>query len=113
MGSRAGEASSLVRSRVEEARARQRSRLTGTPWTSNAQVPGTVARRTRIGDGASSMLAGAVESLALSGRGFDRALRVALTIADLAGSDRVEREHMAEALGFRALSATEEVGAVG
>ena len=42
-----------------------------------------------------------MESLALTGRGFDRALKVARTIADLAGVERVESVHLAEALSYR------------
>jgi len=52
------------------------------------------------------LLSKAVERLALSGRGFDRAIRVARTIADLAGSEGVELGHMSEALGYRALAAS-------
>ena len=56
----------------------------------NAHLSGPLARReTRLALGAEELLAGAVESLALTGRGFDRALKVARTIADLAGTDRV------------------------
>ena len=47
------------------------------------------------------MLASAVESLALTGRGFDRALKVARTIADLARVELVEADHLAEALSYR------------
>jgi len=114
LGSEPGEPSAAIRDRVEEARMRQRGRLAATPWTCNAQMPGGLARReARLTDDATSLLSVAVESLALSGRGFDRAVKVARTIADLAGVDRVDAEHMAEALGYRALSVAEEVAQVG
>jgi magnesium chelatase family protein len=103
MGSGTGERSETVRARVEAARARQRHRLARTPWTCNAQMPGAMARRTAgLTEGATELLSAAVESLALSGRGFDRAIRVARTIADIAGAGRVEPDHMSEALGYRA-----------
>jgi magnesium chelatase family protein len=102
MGSAAGERSAAVCARVEAARARQRDRLTDTRWTCNAQVPGALARKSAaLTDEATALLSAAVESLALSGRGFDRAIRVARTIADIAGATRVEADHMSEALGYR------------
>jgi magnesium chelatase family protein len=58
-------------------------------------------RRAHLTDGAADLLASAVDSLALSGRGFDRAIRVARTIADMAGAGQVQSEHMSEALGYR------------
>jgi magnesium chelatase family protein len=104
LGTDEGEPSSAVRERVEEARARQRARLAGTPWTCNAQVPGGIARRhARLTDEAESILSAAVESLALSGRGFDRALRVARTAADLAGGDHIRPQDVREALAYRAV----------
>jgi magnesium chelatase family protein len=102
MGSEPGESSATIRLRVEEARERQRSRLVRTPWTSNAQVTGRAARPyARLTPEAESVLALAVETLHLSGRGFDRALKVARTVADLAGAERVGAGHMSEALRYR------------
>jgi magnesium chelatase family protein len=109
MGSDPGESSWAVRQRVEDARGRQRSRLARTPWTSNGQVPGRIARReahlTRAAEGVLSI---AVDALHLSGRGFDRALKVARTIADLAGAERVDADHMSEAIRYRPAVADEE-----
>jgi magnesium chelatase family protein len=102
MGSETGERSETVRGRVEDARARQRRRLAKTRWTCNAQMPGAMARRrAQLTVDAAELLASAVDSLALSGRGFDRAIRVARTIADIAGDGPVRPEHMSEALGYR------------
>jgi magnesium chelatase family protein len=114
LGSELGERSSVIRGRVEQARERQRARLGESPWTCNAQMPGAVARReARLTDRAEALLSSAVERLLLSGRSFDRALKVARTVADLAGRDRVEVEDMAEALGYRAPSGSDEVAQVG
>jgi magnesium chelatase family protein len=114
LGTQPGEGSRPVRDRVEAARQRQRARLAGTPFTCNAQMPGSVARQLAgLTAGAEAILSTAVERLALSGRGFDRALKVARTIADLAGRDRVAPDQMAEALGYRAALPTGEVVHVG
>jgi len=114
LGSEPGERSVTIRARVEEARERQRHRLAGTPWTSNAQMPGGMARReARMTAEAEECLSSAVESFSLTGRGFDRAVRVARTIADLERSDIVQQRHMAEALGLRTPSVVEEMAGVG
>ncbi len=103
LGESAGEPSAAIRERVEEARARQRRRLAGTGIPCNAQLPGPAARReARLSTGAEDLLAKAVDTLALTGRGFDRALKVARTIADLAGAGEVSAEHLGEALSYRA-----------
>jgi magnesium chelatase family protein len=114
LGSEPGERSAEIRDRVAQARERQLRRLAGTPWTCNAQIPGGVARQqARLTGEAESFLSSAVESMSLSGRGFDRAVKVARTIADLEASDRVQGGHMAEALGLRASPVAEEVASVG
>ncbi|MBI2237033.1 MAG: YifB family Mg chelatase-like AAA ATPase [Actinobacteria bacterium] len=103
LGESAGEPSIPIRERVEEARARQRRRLAGTGIPCNAHLPGPAARReARLSAGAEDLLARAVDALALTGRGFDRALKVARTIADLAGGGEVSTEHLGEALSYRA-----------
>lgn len=103
LGETAGESSAAIRERVEEARERQRRRYAGTGIPCNAQLPGPKARReAKMAPGAEEMLARAVETLSLTGRGFDRALKVARTLADLAGADLVSAEHLAEALSYRA-----------
>jgi magnesium chelatase family protein len=102
LGVEPGEASSAIRLRVERARALQRRRYRSEPTQSNAQLPGPKARRySSLTPPAERLLAGAVDSLQLTGRGFDRALKVARTIADLAGAKSVAESHVAEALSYR------------
>jgi magnesium chelatase family protein len=62
---------------------------------------------------AERILLDAVERFSLSGRGFDRAIRVGRTIADLDGRPRVDAGDVAEALIFRALSAAPSIADVG
>ncbi|MBA3764199.1 MAG: hypothetical protein H0X05_01665 [Actinobacteria bacterium] len=50
---------------------------------------------------AESLLGGAVDQLGLTGRGFDRAIKVARTVADLDGAEVVDRDHVSEALSYR------------
>ena len=110
LGSSAGETSDVARGRVVEARDRQRRRWTALGVSCNAHLPGPVARRTcSLSSGAEALLTRAVEMLALTGRGFDRAIKVGRTVADLAGSELIETEHLAEALSYRTGFGTEEL----
>jgi magnesium chelatase family protein len=107
LGEVAGESSAIVRSRVEEARLRQRRRYSSLGLHCNAQLPGPLVRReARVASEARDLLADAVDRHALTGRGFDRALKVARTIADLSGDDHVGSDHVVEALAYRATEPT-------
>src|SRR3954469_1283661 len=102
LGANDGEASAAVRARVVAARERQLDRYEAMGITCNAHLPGPIVRREAALTGAAErFLGGAVEQAALSGRGFDRVLRVARTIADLAGCTRVDVDHVGEALSYR------------
>jgi magnesium chelatase family protein len=93
-----GEASEPIRARVTAARSRQQAR----DGTLNARLDGRRLRaRVRLDEAGQRLLDTAIGRLRLSARGFDRVLRVSRTIADLAASDRVAAEHLAEALQFR------------
>jgi len=97
-----GESSQRVRGRVEEARDRQRRRWADLGYRCNSDPPGPLIRNMcGLSDDAQELLARAAEALNLTGRGFDRALKVARTVADLQGSDRVTSGHLAEALSYR------------
>ena len=113
LGSEGGEPSALVRDRVQAARERQRHRYASMGALCNAHLPGRPsAVEARLDTAAEDLLARAVDTLALTGRGFDRALKVARTVADLGGSPTVAAEHLAEALSYRTGFEGEEEDAV-
>jgi len=102
---RPGENSATVRARVIAARERQQERFADKPRiTCNARMGSTEMRRFCALDAATAeLLKHAMADLNLSARAYDRVLRVARTIADLAGSDGIQAEHMGEAIGYRSL----------
>lgn len=97
-----GESSETIRARVNAARERQRARFAGTGVTSNAAMgPRQLAACCGLDPKGDAMLRAAYDRLGLSARSHDKILRVARTIADLAGSEKIEAKHLAEALQFR------------
>jgi magnesium chelatase family protein len=92
-----------ARGRVAEARSRTAHRLRGTPWSLNAQVPGTWLRTSpnRLQPEVTAVVDRALESGALTMRGYDRVLRIAWTLADLASVSRPDARHVAGALSLR------------
>ena len=98
----ASETSATIRARVETARERQSARLRGAGSVTNAAIAAADVRRLCPLDAETlALLEGAVTRGTLSARAFDRVARVARTIADLAGAERITREHAAEALLYR------------
>lgn len=101
---RPAESSAEVRKRVEAARQIQRRRYAGTGVTCNARLtPALLKKYCVLTPEADRLLAAAYERMGLSGRSYDRLLRVARTIADLAGSEQIGPDHVAEAIQFRNL----------
>ncbi|MGI9557843.1 MAG: YifB family Mg chelatase-like AAA ATPase [Solirubrobacterales bacterium] len=94
----AGETSATVRERVEAARTRQLDRLEG---RYNAQMSAAECRAAGLTDSAEAALAAGHARLALSGRGYERVLRLSRTIADLDSIEWVDAAHVGEALTFR------------
>ena len=106
------ESSADIRLRVIEARNRQTSRFAGHPEVhSNALMPPEMVKEIcEIGEAGRLLLKRAMERLGLSARAYDRILKVSRTIADLAGSDTIQIEHVAEAIQYRSLDREDWAG---
>ncbi len=98
-----GEPSAVVAARVAAARDRQADRWVGTSWRLNGQAPGPVLRggRFRLARHATGSIDGAFDRGLLSMRGYDRCLRLAWTLSDLAGADRPGADDIGQALALR------------
>ncbi len=102
VGERLGEKSEDIRARVERAREVQRRRFEGTGLYCNADMgPAEIREYCRVDEAGRSLLKAAMQQLSMSARAFHRVLKLARTIADLAGSERIETAHLAEAIQYR------------
>jgi len=102
MAGPAGEPSAAIAARVREARTRQAERAAGTGALANADLDGAQVRLHAQPDAEGTrILAAAMNRFGLTGRGHDRLLRVARTLADLDGVELLTGQHVAEALQFR------------
>ena len=101
----AGESSAAIRARVVAARRRQERRFADCPGVHcNAQMAAKHIRDfVQLDADAHAALETALDRLGLSARAYERVLKVALTLADLEGVDRITRAHIAEAISYRNL----------
>lgn len=98
------ETSAEIRKRISLAREIQSNRFEGTDITCNAQItPALLNEFCKMTDQASDMLENAFNKMGLSGRAYDRILKVARTIADLDNCELIDKKHIAQAIQYRSL----------
>ena len=99
-----GETSAAMRERIEVARQHQLIRFRGTGLTANSRMPPSqIKRYCVINASLGDLLQQAMEQLSLSARAYDRILKVARTIADLAEAEHIQAPHLLEAIQYRSL----------
>jgi magnesium chelatase family protein len=99
---RLGESSANIRQRVEAARQRQRERFLGTHIVCNADMRiAEIRKYCKLEETSDSLMRAAMSQMNLSARAYHRVLKLARTIADLAGSEHIQTPHVAEALQYR------------
>lgn len=98
------ESSADIKVRVNKARQIQLKRYAGVGIYSNSEMtPPMIQKYCKLDEESETLLKEAFEKLNLSARGHNRILKVARTIADLEGSENIQFEHVAEAIGYRSL----------
>ena len=104
-GDRTGETSAQIRGRVVAARQRQHERFKDKPKiTRNARMgPKELKAFCELDEATKELLQNAMADLNLSARAYDRILKVARTIADLAGAETISSDHVSEAIQYRSL----------
>lgn len=99
-----GESSALIRARVDSTRGRQHARFNHSRTSSNSRMTqAQIRKHCAISPELGDLLQHAMEQLSLSARAYDRILKVARTIADLAGADEIASPHLLEAIQYRSL----------
>ena len=97
--------SAKIRERVEKARATQRERLKNERVKLNSEMSlKHIKRHCKLDDSSSILLKNAMEKMNLSARGYHKVIKIARTIADLAGEENIKPQHIAEAIQYRAKS---------
>jgi magnesium chelatase family protein len=102
---KAGEPSSAIRARVMECRKRQQERFKSQPHVTCNATMGTrdVEKYCKLDSGAADMLKMAMTELNFSARAYNRIIKVARTIADMAEAETITAEHITEAIQYRSL----------
>lgn len=103
-GNEGNESSAAIRARVEEAHRRQRERYGNRGWNFNSGIPSSAIKKfCPLGSREMEIMETAFERLGLSARAYHRIIKVARTIADLEGEQRIREHHLLEAIGYRSL----------
>lgn len=97
------ENSATIRARVQSAKEIQNQRFQNTAWQTNAEMgPKEIQKYCSLDTASTDLLRAAVTQMRLSARAYHRLLKVSRTIADLSGAEKIQVNHLAEALQYRA-----------
>lgn len=98
------ESSAEIRKRVEAAHAIQKKRYEGSGICFNSQISGKAVQKIcALGREEEALMQEVFQKMHMSARAYHRVLKVARTIADLAGEEQITTEHLSEAIGYRSL----------